>query len=890
MKNSISKALVSQHLRRGLLASASLIAMSVTGAAFAQTVVNDGDNTPVVVPDNTAATVAAGVTSTVNNVTLITVNNDSSLTNAGTLLTTGTGTTVVLAGDASTVTNNGTGVLGSGSRVFLFSGSLNTLVNDGLIQATANQLNGTVFLSNTANVNDITNNGTIDASGFEGSGITISLDPTELNLNTITNDGVISGSGQAGAGSAAAGDGIRIETLRGSEGQLGVNTGTFDGEITNSGLIDSDSDQGTTAGFRAVNGVNFQGTLTNTASGVISGVRNGVYFGTGDDTGGAFINNGIVTSDSRAVNIDGTGLTVTNTGSILGTGDQRNGTFYLDNTSNGVSVNNSGTIDAGAGNQGAGISHSLSTTDPVTTTITNSGTITGRGTASAALATAGDGIRLETQRDELGQLGANTGTFTGSITNSGTITSEGDSGTTAGFRSVNGVNFEGTLTNTSTGTISGVQNGVYFGTGRHNGGSFVNNGTVSSDSRALNIGGSALDVTNTGTILGTGDQRNGTVFINTTSLLDTAENITLNNSGSIDAGVGNQGAGVSLSLEIDVPGGFVPTNVTTTITNSGTITGRGTAGAATALAGDGIRIETARGSEGQLGVSIGVFVGSVTNSGTITSEGNSGTTAGFRAVNGVNFQGTLTNTSSGTISGVQNGVYFGTGDDTGGSFINNGTVTSDSRALNVDGTGLTITNTGTIAATGDQRNGTVSFDDTATDYTLDNSGTINGAGFQAAGISISLAADGSNSGAITNSGLIAGSGQASAGSALAGDGIRIETARGSEGQLGVSIGVFVGSVTNSGTITSEGNSGTTAGFRAVNGVNFQGTLTNTSSGTISGVQNGVYFGTGDDTGGSFINNGTVTSDSRALNVDGTGLTITNTGTIAATGDQRNGTV
>ena len=81
-----------------------------------------------------------------------------------------------------------------------------------------------------------------------------------------------------------------------------------------------------------MNGVNFQGSLTN--AGTISGVQNGVYFGTGDHTGGLFVNEegGVVSSGSRALNIDGEGLSVENAGSILGTGEQRNGTVYADGT------------------------------------------------------------------------------------------------------------------------------------------------------------------------------------------------------------------------------------------------------------------------------------------------------------------------------------------------------------------------------------------------------------------------------------------------------------------------------------------------------------------------------------------------------------------------------
>ena len=82
------------------------------------------------------------------------------------------------------------------------------------------------------------------------------------------------------------------------------------------------------------------------------------------------------------MNIDGTGLEVNNTGSILGTGDQRNGTVYADSTAQGFTLNNRGTIDAGEGNEGAGFSAELSAGGN-DFTINNSGELRGRGTAGA---------------------------------------------------------------------------------------------------------------------------------------------------------------------------------------------------------------------------------------------------------------------------------------------------------------------------------------------------------------------------------------------------------------------------------------------------------------------------------------------------------------------------
>jgi len=168
----------------------------------------------------------------------------------------------------------------------------------------------------------------------------------------------------------------------------------------------------------------------------------------------------------------------------------------------------------------------------------------------------------------------------------------------------------------------------------------------------------------------------------------------------IDAGAGNEGAGFSVELS-EAGNDF-------DIDNDGTIQGRGNAGAGAATAGDGIRLERQRVAGALDGTTTGLFTGTITNSGTIDSEGANGTVGGFRAVNGVSFQGTLTNEAGGTISGTQNGVYFGNptpaggGDHTGGVVENAGTISSDSRALNIDGTGLVVNNTGRIVGTGNQ--------------------------------------------------------------------------------------------------------------------------------------------------------------------------------------------
>ena len=648
-----------------------------------------------------------------------------------------------------------TGAITSDSRALNIDGQGLEVNNSGVIAGTGDQRNGTVYADWTAQGFTLNNDGAIDAGlGNLGAGFSAELSSAGNDF-TINNGGQILGRGNASAGAATAGDGIRLERTRVGGALDGSTTGRFTGSINNSGVVSSEATSGTTGGFRAVNGVDFQGELTN--EGTIKGSQNGVYFGTGDHTGGRVVNDGTISSDSRALNIDGDGLKVENSGVIVGTGNQRNGTVYADDTANNYSLSNSGLIDAGEGNAGAGVSLSLGS-DPTNASVTNSGTIRGRSQAGAPLAPtdplAGDGLRLEGVRgtDSSGGVTFAPSIFAGEITNSGKITAgDNGSGSTAGFHAVNGVSFQGTLNNEKDGVISGANNGVYFGNAvagggaDHTGGVFNNAGTVSSDSRALNIDGTGLTVNNTGDILGTGNQRNGTVYADST-----AQDFTLNNDGNIDAGAGNLGAGFSVELS-EAGNDF-------TINNRGSLTGRGNAGAGAATAGDGIRLERTRVGGALDGSTTGLFTGTINNSGSLTSEGANGTVGGFRAVNGVDFQGTLTNT--GEISGTQNGVYFGTGDHSGGVVNNLGRISSDSRAVNIDGSNLVLNNLGSIDATGRQRNGTVYVDGTADNFTVRNLGSIDASGGAGSGISVqvgSFAGD-VQSGTIFNSGSITGSG------------------------------------------------------------------------------------------------------------------------------------
>ncbi len=527
------------------------------------------------------------------------------------------------------------GVISSDSRAVDIQGQGIDVRNFGDILGTGDQRNGTIYTNSTAEDISISNftGGTVDAGeGNQGAGISLQVgDEVGDRVETdIFNGfgGTIQGRGQAASNTGLAGDGIRINN--GAEGTI------LETEILNSGLITSESTQGTAAGIRIADGASAEGEILNTSTGVIEGAANGLYIGQGTHDLDV-LNFGTIQSESRAVNIDGTGVNLVNGGDIFGTGDQRNGTVYADGTADDFAVDNlvTGTIDAGEGNEGSGFGVEIGgTADGASSfTLDNAGTIQGRGNAAAGSNAAGDGIRV-------GNVG-NVGVTDAVINNSGIIDSEGANGTVAGVRFVNGVSFQGEFNNS--GQISGVQNGVYFGNpvagegADHSGGVFNNleTGVISSDSRAFNIDGIGLEVNNAGEIVGTDSQRNGTVYAD-----GTAQDFTFNNTGLVDAGLGNNGSAVSLQTG-DVEGDIV----SAAILNEGTLQGRGDAVEGNQV-GDGLRLFTSQSEAG--------FAGAVVNEGLIAGSETSDAAAGIRVDGGLNLLGAILN--EGEIRGTVNAI------------------------------------------------------------------------------------------------------------------------------------------------------------------------------------------------------------------------------------------
>jgi fibronectin-binding autotransporter adhesin len=362
--------------------------------------------------------------------------------------------------------------------------------------------------------------------------------------------------------------------------------------LDNSGTIRSDFGAGVSQGSRA------DVTITNAEDGTITGGTSGIY---SFATGTLVVNNaGVIRGQGSYDGFDAApdaGVTITTASS---------------------SVTNSGTI-SGAG---AGITTAYQFDEAVGdivgvaigTQVTNSGTILGE---------SNDGVRL---------IGG------GTVTNSGTIRGEGsalaDGISIYPYDGQALAGYAGAVANSETGAISGTRFGIIMSAG----GTVDNAGTITGEGPGgvLIQRGSGLvqetgyegTLTNTGTITGTNGY--GAVVLVT----DTAA---ITNSGTIvGATSGSVVEGLQVAADIAQTG---------TISNSGTITGNGSFGAAVAGFFDTAEIV------------------------------NSGTIAG--ATDGVilgNF-GTATLVNTGAITGGNRGVW---GDDSGAVVLDNaGTITGE---------------------------------------------------------------------------------------------------------------------------------------------------------------------------------------------------------------------
>ncbi|NKJ00423.1 adhesin HecA-like repeat protein [Novosphingobium sp. SG707] len=609
----------------------------------------------------------------------------ATITNAGSLTNTGTGTVLSLLGASVQVTNQAGGVIATkaGNDVLVTDRTLN-LTNSGTI---------------TGNIVTGTGNSTIDSTAGTINGNVSFGTGNDTLVAVLKNGSLYTGV----TGSIDGGAGTNTLLLRTSA------DATLSSALalpTNFGVLDLAPAAGTTltlgSSYPVTSTINFDGsgTLVNAANINRSGqilVQANSYF-----SGGTFRNDGSITADNPG-----------NTPAIA--------MAY-------GSINNTGTITA----SGAGVGLQVGTS------FTNSGTITAGGTAASLYVGSG-------------------------FTNSGTIRSTGGTALSLMFSCT-------CSTGGNSGTISGASVGLAL-----NGGTLVNTGTISS-------AGTAVKLNSYSTI----DNRAGGV-ISGSSLAITASGSSLNNvynAGTINGGVNLASSSPYMTgnTYVALAGGVLngdltlgaPDTLVTSLTGAGTSGYAGINGTVyangsalrynvTADASDTLSNHTGfatlgyqvaggatltLGTSGTWGSTVNLAgTGSVVLNGSVTTTNAAALTSATVIQSGTNLPATaLTITNNGTLAATRSStsVYTGTVNlnGTADSFTNNGTVRF------TDTTGTTGTTFAAVSATTVTNNGTISATGGAgvSATSLTNTGTIasNGDGVQLNGSTIS------NSGSITS--------------------------------------------------------------------------------------------------------------------------------------------
>ena len=656
------------------------------------------------------------------------------ITNSG-LITTSTSTGIYWTGDsfAGGINNTATGTINAdtGYGIYLGGGIFtNGITNAGLINAPGNygiyidadqvqggiNNSGSISASNTALYFD----GELFQGGVTNSGVIESLNNLGLNL--------VSGEFQGGINNAATG------TISSLSTGIYVSNDTFTGGITNAGLIDSPSGYGI-----YIDNSLFEGGINNTATGTITtgvGTDNAIYFSgttfnggitnagliqtentyavylSGTSFNGGIVNSGVIQSDSS------TALYVTNT--TFSGGINNSGTIVslsngygveTSNTSFTGGINNSGTIQGGQSYTGLYISDTTFAGG-----VTNSGLIASGSTANYGIYIGADSFSGGLNNTSTGIIrGDDTGvyldgtTFAGGITNAGLI----QSGSTNGYGIYVGTTtFAGGINNS--GSIVADDYGIYVSNTTFEGG-IVNTGLISSaDSYGIYVSNTTFTggINNSGTISALDSTA---VSISTTTfeggftnsgLIDGGSSGVAISSTNFTGGFNNTSTGV---IRTDTSTGLYissVTNWTGNILNDGTIlgatgatnSGYGVYGSITNMDGDFVNNGLISGGvSGYTGVYLSgtLFDGDVTNSGTILA---------FNDYDGLSLNHTLYTgdvTNSGTIiaEGTGTGIYVGSSTTIAGALTNSGLI-DPSYGIYVDGAIQGgIFNSGSIIAT-----------------------------------------------------------------------------------------------------------------------------------------------------------------------------------------------
>lgn len=686
------------------------------------------------------------------------------------------------------VTITGTTVASS-VPAYSFGGSNITLFNLGSIEST-----GAFAVLSTLASNAVVNSGTIGSGNTQRTGIRMTAG------GAVTN--------QAG-GTIRSGVAVQISGAAGTVANAGVITST------NASLF----------GVRLQNG----GTISNLSGGTISGPQAGVYLASGSSAVVTNAAGGTITGRRGIFNV--ANAQVVNAGRMIGTTAAGGAGAYM--LAGSITNQAGGTISAdwgvllrdsagGLDNAGvilgqAGGTKGIGVAAYVATTVTNrtAGTISGAST----------GAVFQFGGTIVNQAGATiAGGTRGAFLTSGVVDNAGRIvGGNTGIG--NGVTGALTVTNQSTGTISGSQ----FGVAMSGGGSVVNKagGTIVGSYAVL---GAIVSVDNAGLITAQSFavrlQTGGSVTNRATgTITGTSRGVLMDVAGSVDnqgSIVGNHavrmfgGGTLTNHAGAVISGGFDAIDVTNgvgTVINAG---GIDALNLGVLFTTDGTVVNQATGTiTGRYGVAMGILATGVTlaveNAGLIAGDTASG-------VGVFNAQGTVANLAGGTISGAH--------------------------AIHARYDGAIIDNAGLIAGGAGIATYVGMSDSTAAGIWLPGGGSItNRAGGTITG-EAGIAATGSAPATIANAGLIAG-GTVTASSPAnpqAGHGVFLGAGTLTNQVGGVITGrQAVGASGASATVVNAGSiAGTVQGATLANGA----LLTNQSGGVVSGGTAGVVLGSG----------------------------------------------
>ena len=711
----------------GTLTSTGTIDGTVTnnGTANLEGVVTGGvDNTNTGTVAITGNTQVNGSFTNNNSVTQLT-GSDLTLAVGGTFTN---NATVDAGASGSLSVTAGTIVLGTAS---VLNGDVRLtggIINDGTINYTVDtDLNGSMTNNTTGSIlvdATVTSNG----SFFSNSGgVDVTNNGTLTGISALTNSGVVN---------VAAGGTISAATMTNLAGGTLTNGGTLTGDITN-------NTGGTLVSTGTVDGtVTNNGTLTTegTISGDLNQLGGALTISNDLAVGGTFNNDsniGTVTPNLTVGALDNSGTMVVQ-GNLTSTGG------VLANTGSG-NLTLAGTT---TGNVTSGAGATLVLTGNLTGNLTTSGTTSLENQITGGLTILGGQTDL-TGNLAVGGAVNNSGalvldlgetlTAAGNVANGGTLTNAGtvvgNVTNTGGLTSTGTIN--GTVTNDGTANLEGAVTGgvsnstgsTLTATGNLTTNTLANSGTMTvAAGTTTNV--TTSPVTNAGTLTVNGtlgaDVTNSGTLVNTGNVGSVTNTGTLTSAGTIGGNVTNNG---TANLAGTVVGGMTNTNGST-LTATGDLT-------ANSLANDGMMTVAA-------GTTTNITTSPVTNAGTLTVNGTLGADVNNLGSvvlnNGLN--GSLTSIGNAVIGGTITGNfdYLGGPLTLGGNVTVNGNFTSSADFGIMSGqtitantftnnTDTTLSLAGTLVATNAQNNGIIDASSGANITTaITNNGLINTSG------------------------------------------------------------------------------------------------------------------------------------------------------------------